>query len=188
MWQKSLATSIILVMLALLIWWSQLDTDRAARLLSIEEEHFIDAYMRDIKLTAMNNEGKPGYILNAREFNHYNDSDIAELLEPVLVFIQDGAQWRLSAQRGEINDSHSQIVFYDDVVMQHEPTESSIVPQMRLRTQRLDIDTGAQLASTELPVVIEYRTLTMHSQGMRLNNRSGELELLANVAGVYAAP
>lgn len=185
---KSLVTLLILVLVALLIWWFQLDADRTAKLFATDDEKFVDAYMRDFKLTAMNAAGKTDYTLSAREFNHYNNSDVATLEQPVLHFIQDDYHWRLSAERGEINDSHNQIMLQDNVVMQQIPLHEGATEGLRLLTERLDIDTGAQLATTELQVQIEYRQLKMKSLGMRLDNRNGQLELLSNVAGVYVKP
>ena len=185
---KSLVTLLILVLVALLIWWFQLDANRTAKLLATDDEKFIDAYMRDFKLTAMNTAGKTDYTLSAREFNHYNNSDIATLEQPVLHFIQTDYQWRLSAERGEINDGHNQIMLRDNVVMQQIPMHEGATAGLRLLTERLDIDTGEQLATTSLPVQIEYRHLTLKSQGMRLDNRNSQLELLSDVAGVYVKP
>ena len=186
---KSLVTLLILILVALLIWWFQLDAERTAKLLAIDEdERFIDAYMRDFKLTAMNTDGKTDYTLSAREFNHYSNSDIALLEQPVLFFIQDDYHWRLSADRGEINDAHNQIVLQDNVVMQQIPLYEADTDSLKLHTERLEIDTGEQLASTELPVQIHYRKLTLESRGMRLNNRNAQLELLSNVSGVYVKP
>jgi LPS export ABC transporter protein LptC len=185
---KSLVTLLILVLVALLIWWFQLDADRTANLLATDDEKFIDAYMRDFKLTAMNAAGKTDYILSGHEFNHYNDSDIATLQQPVLHFLQAEYHWRLSAERGEINDDHNQIVLFDNVVIQQLPIQEDGPAGLRMLTERLDIDTGRQLASTSLPVEIIYRQLTLKSQGMRLNNRNAQLELLSDVAGVYDKP
>lgn len=189
---KSFFTLLSLALIALLIWWFQLVDDRAADLLAIdEEEHFIDAYMRDFKLTAMNAVGKPGYILRANKFNHYNDRDIASLQQPVLKLLQAKSNWLLSANEGEINDAQNQIVLYNQVVMlQLRPETDSDAAQsgVRLRTERLNIDTNRQLASTDLKTQIDYKHLSLSSRGIRLDNITGQLELLAEVTGVYAIP
>lgn len=185
---KSLFTLLSLVLVALLIWWYQLDDQRAANFLSGEDEHFIDAYMRDFILTAMSRNGTPDYTLSAYELNHYNDSDVSNLTRPVLHIIQANYHWELSAEHGEISDDYNEIVLQGNVVMQQIAPGDETVTGIRLLTEQIDINTEEQLASTELPVNIEYRQIRMQSRGMRLDSRRGRLELLAEVAGTYAYP
>ncbi len=184
---KSLVTLLSLALIALLIWWYQLVEDRTADLLSPDNEHFIDAFMRDFKLTAMNTAGKPGYTLRAHEFNHFNDSDIADLAQPVLHLLHTDADWRLSAEQGEINDEQNQITLLNKVVMQ-QTTGDDKTTGLRLLTERLNIDTRRQLASTEQIARIEYKNLRLNSRGMQLDNLNGQLKLLAEVTGVYERP
>jgi len=190
--QKSIFTLLSLAVIALLIWWFQLVGDRPAKLLVREDRHFVDAYMRNFTLTAMNAEGKPGYTLHASEFNHYNDRDIATLQQPVIYLAKDRSNWELSSVEGEINDAQNRIVLYNDVVMKQIPVTISgeQAPQtgVRLRTERLDIDTGKQLASTDLLTKIDYKNLSLSARGMRLDNLKGQLKLLAEVTGVYDIP
>jgi LPS export ABC transporter protein LptC len=188
---KSLFTLLSLALIALLIWWFRLVDDRPAKLLISEDQHFIDAYMRDFTLTAMNAEGKPSYTLRAHEFNHYNDRDIATLQLPVIYLEKDKSNWQLSSLEGEINDAQNQIVLYNQVVMQQIPVAEAgetVPPGVRLRTERLDIDTNQQLASTDLLTQIDYKHLSLSARGMRLDNLKGRLELLAEVKGVYDIP
>jgi LPS export ABC transporter protein LptC len=189
---KSLFTLLTLALIALLIWWFQLVDDRPAQLLTGEDQHFVDVYMRDLTLTAMNADGKPGYTLRAREFNHYNDRDIATLQQPVLYLEKDKSNWELSSLEGEINDAQNQIVLHNQVVMQQiaktETGEKAAQAGVRLRTERLDIDTTRQLATTDLLTQIDYRHLSLSARGVRLDNLNGQLELLAEVRGVYAIP
>jgi LPS export ABC transporter protein LptC len=189
---KSLVTLLFLVLVAFLIWWFRLVDDRPVNLLTRENPHFIDAYMRDFKLTAMNAEGKPGYTLRAHEFNHYNDQDIATLQKPVIHLEHTNSNWQLSAQDGEINDAQNQIVLYNKVVMQQlrtqAGTDQNSQPGVQLRTERLDIDTNKQLATSDQLTQIDYKHVSLSSLGFRLDNLKGQLDLLAEVTGVYAVP
>jgi LPS export ABC transporter protein LptC len=189
---KSLFTLLSLSLIALLIWWFRLVDDRPVNLLTRVNPHFIDAYMRDFKLTAMNTDGKPGYTLRAHEFNHYNDQDIATLQQPVIHLEHANSNWRLSAQDGEINDTQNAIVLYKNVVMQQLPGQTvanhTAQPGVRLRTERLDIDTNKQLVTSDQLTQIDYKHISLSSHGIRLDNLKGQLDLLAEVTGVYAAP
>jgi LPS export ABC transporter protein LptC len=189
---KSLFTLLSLSLIALVIWWFRLVDDRPVNLLTRVNPHFIDAYMRNFKLTAMNADGKPGYTLRAHKFNHYNDQDIATLQQPVIHLEHANSNWQLSAQDGEINDTQNKIVLYKNVVMQQLPGQAgadhTAPPGVRLRTERLDIDTNKQLVTSDQLTRIDYKHISLSSHGIRLDNLKGKLDLLAEVTGVYAAP
>ena len=189
---KSLFTLLSLVLIALVIWWFRLVDDRPVNLITRVNPHFIDAYMSDFKLTAMNAEGKPGYILRAHKFKHYNDQDVATLQKPVLDLEHANSKWQLSAENGKINDAQNKIVLYNKVIMQQLPvkmdTDNTAEPGVRLRTERLDIDTTRQLATSDKLTLIDYKHVSLSSQGIRLDNIKGQLDLLAEVTGVYAVP
>jgi LPS export ABC transporter protein LptC len=189
---KSLFTLLSLSLMALLIWWFRLVDDRPVNLITRVNPHFIDAYMRDFKLTAMNTEGKPEYVLRGRGLKHYNDQDIATIQQPVLHLEHADSNWRISAEDGEINDAQNEIVLYNKVVMRQLPAQSNTAktPQasVRLRTERLDIDTRKQLATSDKLTQIDYKHVSLTSHGIRLDNLKGQLELLAEVTGIYAAP
>lgn len=184
---KSLVTLLSLALIAFIIWWFQLVEDRTADLLSPDNDHFVDAFMRDFKLTAMNTTGKPGYILRAQEFNHFNDSDIADLTQPVVHLLHSDADWQLTADLGEMNDAQNQITLIHNVVVEQTPHDDSKTG-MRMLTDRLNIDTQQQLMSTEKIARIEYKNLLLNSRGFSLDNISGQLKLLAEVTGVYERP
>jgi len=189
---KSLVTLLSLVLIALVIWWFRLVDDRPVNLITRVNPHFINAYMRDFKLTAMNAEGKPGYVLRARELKHYNDQDIATLQQPVLHLEHAKSNWQLSAKDGELNDAQNKIVLYNNVVMQQLPAQANADKTseagVRLRTERLDIDTKKQLATSDKLTRIDYKHVSLTSRGIRLDNLKGQLDLLAEVKGVYAVP
>ena len=189
---KSLFTLLSLSLFALLIWWFRLVDDRPMNLITRVNPHFIDAYMHDFKLTAMNAEGKPGYVLNGRGLKHYNDQDIATIQQPVLHLEHANSNWLLSAEDGEINDAQNEIVLYNKVVMQQLPAQANADKTseagVRLRTERLDIDTTRQLATSDQLTRIDYKHVSLTSRGIRLDNLKGQLDLLAEVTGIYAVP
>lgn len=183
---KSVYTLTIIALVALIIGWWQLDKETSTQLLVTKDEHFVDAYMQTFTLTAMNQQGKPGYTLKAKRMDHFNDSDVSNLSEPVFVFPQADGNWQVSAKNGEIDDAHNHLVLKNNVVMQQLATEGNTQATIRLETNSLSIDTREQLASTDSPVKIYHHQLELQSQGMRFDNLKGKLELLADVEGVYA--
>jgi LPS export ABC transporter protein LptC len=56
---------------------------------------------------------------------------------------------------------------------------------VHVKTSQLEIDTARQIARSSQIVNIIHKELNLQSEGMILNNATGELELLASVKGSY---
>lgn len=179
---KHLFTLSIFVLIALAFWELQ-DYENKKDVSATDEgdPHFVDLFMRDFTLTAMNEDGKPGYTLQASYFEHYNDETHSLIIEPVIHLLRANGRWVISAKTGKIDDDHNLIVLDDDVVMRQQDAEFPI----EVKTSQLEIDTGQQIARSSKVVNIIHNELKLQSTGMVLNNTSGELELLASVRGNY---
>ena len=143
--------------------------------------HFVDLFMRNFTMTVMNKKGTPSHTLQASYFEHYNDSTNAHLEKPVIRLLQIDNNWKISAETGEIDDDHSQITLYENVVMTQQETQFPI----QIETSQLEIDASRQIAKTDQAVHITQKGFNLQSQGMILNNISGHFELLANVKSTY---
>lgn len=145
------------------------------------DPHFIDLFMRDFTMTAMNKEGTPSHTLQADYLEHYSDGKNAHLEKPVIRLLQAKSNWIISAETGEIDDNRSQIKLYDNVVLTQQETEFPI----QIETSQLEIDTSRQIAKTDQVVNIAQKGLKLQSKGMVLDNASGRFELLANITSTY---
>jgi LPS export ABC transporter protein LptC len=145
------------------------------------KSHFVDLFMRDFTLTAMNEKGVPGHTLQASYFEHYNDNTNAHLEKPVIHLLQTENNWVISAETGEINDKQNQIILRENVIMTQLETEFPI----QITTSQMEIDTSRQIAKTDQPVHIAQKGLKLQSKGMILNNLSGRFELLADITSTY---
>jgi LPS export ABC transporter protein LptC len=145
------------------------------------DSHFVDLFMRNFTLTAMNEDGKPGYTLQASYFEHYNDGSPSRLEKPVIQLLQDKNNWVITARSGQFDKDNNLIILHDDVVMQQQQVD---VP-VQAETSQLEINTSSQVARTDHQVNITQGKLELESRGMILNNSTGEFELLASVRGNY---
>jgi LPS export ABC transporter protein LptC len=177
------AITLFAVSLIALAFWGMrsYETEQAITASDKTSPHFVDLYMRDFTMTTMNEKGVPGYTLQARYFEHYNDSENAHLVKPVISLLQADNNWVISAEKGEINDDHSMLTLYENVVMTQQEAEFPI----QIETSQLVIDTSGQIAKTDQPVQITQQRFNLQSQGMILDNISGSFELLANVKSTY---
>lgn len=179
---KRLLTLFIFAIIALTFWGLQNLDDKKNETLNDETDpHFVDLFMRNFTLTAMDENGKPGYTLQASYFEHYNDGSNSLLEKPVIHLLQDNNNWVISARSGELDKDNNLIILHDDVVMQQQQVE---VP-VQVETSQLEINTNSQIARSDQQVNIIQGELKLESRGMVLNNTTGEFELLASVKGNY---
>ncbi|MDH5711825.1 MAG: LPS export ABC transporter periplasmic protein LptC [Gammaproteobacteria bacterium] len=171
-----------IIIAALIFWGSQVwEKQKIISTLESSDPHYIDVFINDFTITAMNEAGEPSYTLRARRMEHYNDNQYARLDQPFIEFRQKDQHWLISARNGEIDDDSQLITLRDDVVLQQQGKENPI----RLETQHLEIDTRAQLAKSTETVSIIQKEFNLKSEGMILDNATGQLELLREVEGNY---
>jgi LPS export ABC transporter protein LptC len=170
------------IIAAIGIWSAMIPEEKV--LITEKEPHFVDAYIRDFTMTAMNEDGKPDYTLKAELMEHYNDTGNSDIKQPVFNFIQEDGSWLVSAKRGNIDQTSTWVVLKEDVVMLQQDAENPV----RIRTSQLRFNTKTQIADTDKPVDIDQGNSVLKSNGMIFNNTTGKLELLAGVNGTYVAP
>ena len=179
---KHLVSLSIIIIAALMFWGSQAwENKKASTSLETSDPHYVDIFIRDFTITSMNEDGQPAYILKARLFEHYNDNSYAIIDEPVIELKQGDQHWLISARTGEIDDNNQRITLRGNVVLLQQDKPQPI----RLETEQLEIDTRQQIAKSTQTVSIIQQEFNLQSEGMILNNASGQLELLNSVKGHY---
>lgn len=179
---KRLLTLSIFAIIALVFWGLQMFEEEKQDAVKDEvEPHFVDLFMRNFTLTAMNENGKPGYRLQASYFEHYNDGSNSLVEEPVIHLLEENNSWIITAKTGELDNDNNVIVLHDNVVMQQQQTDIPV----HVKTSQLEINTNSKVARTDQRVNITQGELKLESRGMILNNSTGEFELLASVKGNY---
>jgi len=179
--KRFISFSIFLIS-SIIVWWTITeysgDNYQAKRASS---SRYIEVFMNEFELTAMNDAGTPNYTLNGSYLQRFNDTDETEIKEPIIQFLQQSGHWKVSAERAIINDTEETIQLDTNVVMQ----QQNIEPAITFRTQSLLLDTKTQIARTEKQVEIIQGISNIKSQGMIFNNMTHELELSSNVNGYY---
>jgi len=173
-------TLITLVIITLIGIWAVLEAPDEAPTVE-RDPHFVDAYVKDFTLIAMNESGQPDYTLTANLMEHFNDTGESEITQPVFNINRDENSWVISARNGIIDDDNIWVTLKDDVVM----LQKDKTPALKLETSKMRFNTKTQIASTDKQVDITQGTLSIKSNGMKFNNITGSLELLAGVNGTY---
>jgi lipopolysaccharide export system protein LptC len=179
---KQIISLIIFLVLAVIAWWSVTnpynDNDQLPQSTGKE---YAEVFMNEFEMTAMNEMGKPDYILKGSYMQRYSDSDDTEIKQPVFHLLQEDRQWLVSAEKAIINDEEEIIRLSENVVMKQHNVESAIT----IHTQHMLINLKTQVARTNTRVDITQGNSRMESKGMIFNNITSELELLSSVHGYY---
>lgn len=179
---KQLISLIIFIAVAIIVWWSiTANYDDDDLLQQAQSSRYVEMFMNDFEMTAMDENGAPAYILNGKHLERYNDSDDTKIELPVIRLLETGKQWIVSADFAFINDKKNTILLSDDVIMQ----QQNIEPAITIRTQSMLIHTRTQIAETRAQVDITQGKSQLTSTGMIYNNMTSELELSSSVSGFY---
>ena len=178
---KTAFSIVISLILFTLIWWSITDLSDETDIQLETSKPYAEIYMNDFEITAMNEDGTPGYVLSGKYLQKVNESDDIEIDNPVFLMRQQENHWKVSADSAIVNDKKETILLTDNIIMQQQNIEPAVV----IRTENLLINTKTQVARTEAHVDINNGISKIESDGMIYNNISSDLELSSNVNGYY---
>lgn len=179
---KQLISFSAFLVIAIIVWWSITeDFSGSDQSQLAKSKHYVEIFMNEFELTAMDDSGTPSYTLNGSRLQQFNDSDDAEIEQPVFHLLQQNGQWKISADSAILNNKNDTIQLINNVLMQQQNIEAAIT----IRTQSLLIQTKTQIAQTQARVNITQGKSRIKSNGMIFNNITSELELSSNVNGYY---
>ncbi|GMR01292.1 MAG: hypothetical protein BMS9Abin19_0661 [Gammaproteobacteria bacterium] len=179
---KRLISLVIFIAVAIIALWSTMGNYDDKNLSQQKQSNrYVEIFMNDFEMTAMNDNGIPAYTLNGLHLERYNNSDVTRIKQPVFHLLDSDKQWIISADFARVNDKKNTIQLKDNVVMQ----QQNIEPAVTIRTQSMLIHTQTQIAQTQAQVNITQGKSQLTSTGMIYNNITSELELPSNVSGYY---
>ncbi len=178
---KGLISFSLFIIITIIVWWSITEDFSADhQLQQISDKPYLEFFMNEFELTAMDDSGTPAYILHGATLKQFNDSDDTQITQPVFHLLQADAQWVISADNAILNDKKNTILLNNNVFMQQQNVE----PAVNIRTQSLLLHIQTQLAQTQTPVKITQGASQTKSDGMIFNNLTSQLELSPNVTTV----
>ena len=141
-----------------------------------------DYYLSDFSITALNEYGLPQHRLQAKQLSHFTTGERTELQQPELVvFKQNTVEWKIVAERGEINQLQDEILLFGEVQLL-QPTGNE---PLQLTTSALRIQPGLGVANTDQPITLTQADNRIHAVGMKIEQKSQRLTLLSQVRGHY---
>ena len=143
----------------------------------------IGYYLEQAELIATGDDGRVIYRLSADSAQQDLaaggiELDRVELVYDALLEVD----WQVRADRGSIPADGRILTLSGDVVA---IAERKPGPPTAIRTDHLELDPEAYIASTDAPVLIERPGGTIRARGLRLHLREDRLQLLAEVEGRF---
>ncbi|MFV9615631.1 MAG: LPS export ABC transporter periplasmic protein LptC [Gammaproteobacteria bacterium] len=179
---KGLISFSLFIIIAIIIWWSiTVDFSGGHHLQQTNNKPYVDIFMHEFELTAMDENGAPSYILHGSYLEQFHGSDDAEIKQPVFHLLKKNAQWKITADNAIVNNKNQTIQLNNNVLMQQQNVE----PAVSIRTQTLLLHTKTQIAQTQALINFTKGLSQIKSNGMIFNNITSELELLSHVSGYY---
>ncbi len=180
----------VVLVLALLSWWFQRQ-ESSPGVGQQSSAHAVDYSMSDFEVTAMDEAGRPRHRLRAVSMEHYADDGSAELEQPqLLLYLPAGPtapaateRWSLRAERARLYNDGSLALLEGAVQAHHFDGSDRVL--LELQTRDLWVYIDEQRAEADQPVEIRERHGITRAQGLRIDLKAGQIELLAAVRGEY---
>jgi LPS export ABC transporter protein LptC len=170
------------VLIALLAWWLIIGDYNVERQQKPGDTDYVEAFMNDFMITAMDEQGTPRYVIEGKYFEKRKNQDEARVDKPI-IFLKQETPWKVVADTALVNDITNTLHLENNVVMEQQDTD----PAITIRTRSLTINTKKQIAYTDAPVTIAQGNSELNSVGLRYDNTTSELNLKSRVHG-YLVP
>jgi len=179
--KRYISLSLFLFSAIVVLWSITNEYSDDSQLQQPKSKNFVEIFMNEFEMTAMDDAGAPRYIINGKYLQKLNNSNDTEIEQPIFHLLQDKNQWTISADSATMNNKDETVLLNKNVVMQ----QQNIEPAVTIRTQSLLINTKTQIAQTEEVVDITHGKSRLNSKGMVFNNITSALELSSSVNGYY---
>lgn len=182
MMSRAFVASLIVVLLGLILWWSQDSDEPVIRPASTST--VLDAFMNHFTMKAMDESGNIAMTLSADSLKHYSNAELSELVQPRISMLDQEQRWHIQSRFGQIDKHKQHVKLKDEVIIRRIGDQAG---EFIITTDQLDVDITKQTASTDSTVTMSNRDIELRSTGLLLNNQNGKLSLLADVEGVVNA-
>ena len=141
-------------------------------------------YVRDARLLGTGPDGHLLYQVSASTAEQVLKDGAITMEDVALDYSPTGeAPWEMTAERGQIPPDRNIIILSGDVVA---TTRSEDVPLTRIRTDYLEIDPEADMATTDHTVAVERDRGTLRAGGLRVYLKQDRMQLVGEVRGSFA--
>jgi len=143
----------------------------------------IDAYMDQVEILTMDENGNPKHHLITPKITHYKNNS-ADFIEPhVIVHLENQKPWHISADKGHAKSGIDIITLSGNVtIIQKKSSEN---PDTKIVTSSLTIYPKKQIAITKQKVTLNQPGVIIKSVGLKADLAKGKVELLSKAKAEY---
>ncbi len=171
-----------LLLVALGNWLTEEGVKRVDKRLAVTPEQQQDYYLKDITITAHNEQGQLQHRLQAAQLSHFTGDGNTLLQKPRLdIYETNRLAWRVSAEQGELAQLQDEVILEGRVKM----VQSSGTSPLQLSTSKLHLFPQKGVANTNRAVTLIQADNRIDAVGMRIERESKRLQLLSQVRGRY---
>ena len=143
-----------------------------------------DAFVKDINLKVMNEQGQLEYRVKALHMRHYPNDEHFTLEQPDIKIVQaNGDIWHIKSEHGETTEAADIIWLLGAVDIKRPPTENS--SQLHIVTSDLLVKPDDEVAETDNEATITSDEFLINAVGMKADFSKDTLELRSRVRGRY---
>lgn len=162
-------------------WWL-LDEQREAVESTAERSPTPDSYFSGMELTRFDENGKASITIHARNAVHYPDAIIIELEDLRAMREQNGGQWTLTADRGELSTESNLLETERNVLLVQQAANGR---PLELRTDRLTMDADRERVETPAAVTIRQGASHFSGTGLWASLAEGHIIIESDVKARY---
>lgn len=146
--------------------------------------HYPDAYMVNAVATVFNPDGKVSMKLVSPRVTHYPNNIINFVTPHITIFSATGSPWQVDADYGQTLNQSNLINFWSHVqIVRAQSAENKpvtiLTPVLAYHADKKLAESGESVVFTQTPGNV------MHATGFRAHLDTNNVELLANVNGIY---
>ena len=143
-----------------------------------------DAFVEDMDLKVMNEQGQLQYRLQASRMTHYPNGERFQLEQPDIRIMQaNGDNWRIKSERGETTEDADIIWLLGAVDIKRLQTTTS--DPLHIVTSDLLVRAEKEQAETDNAATITSGQFQVEGIGVKADFRNDTLELRSSVRGRY---
>jgi lipopolysaccharide export system protein LptC len=143
-----------------------------------------DAFIEDMDLKVMDEQGRLEYRVKARRMVHFPSDERFDLEQPDIRIMQgNGDNWYIRSERGEATEAADIIWLLGAVDISRPQTTAS--SRLHIVTSDLLVRPDDEIAETENEATISSDLFRVNAIGMKADFRNDTLELRSRVRGQY---
>lgn len=169
-----------LLLLLAAAYWLNLQVQPLPAKSDGSKRHDPDFIVDKVSATTLDEQGAPHFLMSAQQIVHYPDDDSTHVVEPRLTSLSaNQPSIYTSARTGEISSGGDEVILRGGVRLVRAATATQ--SEMVFATDYLRVLPDRDLADTNRPVSVTDAHNIIHAVGMRFDNKTRTVQLLAQV-------